>query len=247
MPYFKVVYFNVGGTLIQPKGVTVPTLYANHISRILKRPISTPQVYKAFRNAERWVLTRKRPGSLFSDLDQRKYQNIFYGALGVQARKVINKIEAELAECLDIEFILEEGVKDLLTELAEYHLGIISNWDPSLRDLLTDFGILDYFDSVTISGEIDSGKPGSDIFKSALDDFPQVKAKETLYLGDDYHMDILPAKQAQIFTVLYDKGPTGMHGRPFQRDAAGPRIEKLKELPSLIQMAKNRKSFKKKR
>ena len=247
MSHFKVVYFNVGGTLIQPKGVTIPTLYANRLSRILKRPISTPQVYEAFRNAEKWVLSRKRPGSLFSDLDQRKYQNIFYGALGVQKRKDINRIEVELAEGLDIEFILEKGVKNMLTELTEYHLGIISNWDPSLRDLLTDLGILDYFDSVTISGEIESGKPGLDIFKSALDDFPQIKAKQSLYLGDDYHMDILPAKQSRLFTVLYDKGPTGMHGRPFQRDVDCPRIEKLKDLPRLVGSVTNRRLFKKKR
>ncbi|MFW9854210.1 MAG: HAD family hydrolase [Candidatus Thorarchaeota archaeon] len=247
MRYFKAIYFNVGGTLIQPKRGTVPSQYANHLSAILNKRISKPQVYEAFKNAERWVLTRKRPGSLFSDLDQRKYQNAFYSVLGIQGRKQINRIEAELAERLEIEFILEKGVITMLESLTEYKLGIVSNWDPSLRDLLTDFGILDYFDSVTISGEIGSGKPGSAIFKSALDDFPNVKAKETIYLGDDYQMDILPAKQLQINAVLYDKGPTGMHGRPFQRNADCPRVESLEELPSLIQRTETRRLSKKRK
>ncbi|MFX0052690.1 MAG: HAD family hydrolase [Candidatus Hermodarchaeota archaeon] len=235
MGHFKVIFFNVGGTLIQLKGTTLPILYSQHLTNILQKHISPQEVYKAFQAADTWTLSRKNPGSLFSDLDQRKYQNIFYNQLGIRNRKEINRIENLLANQLSFDYVLERSVIKLLNSLSEYHLGIISNWDESLVDILQELGIIEYFDSITLSREIGIGKPSYEIFKSALADFQGIKPKETVFLSSWYFRDILPAQKLNFFVILYDKGPNGMHGRPFHSDIKSPRIKELNELPPVVQ------------
>ncbi|MFX0014866.1 MAG: HAD hydrolase-like protein [Promethearchaeota archaeon] len=238
MVHFQVIFFNAGGTLLQLKGTTLPILYSEKISEILDKKISSEDTYQAFRKAESWVLTRKIPGGLFSDLDQRKYQNVFYGHLGITSRKEINKIERKIAEEIVFDssrFVLENDAIQVLQLLkTKYQLGIISNWDDSLLEILQDFKIYDFFDSITLSEDIGANKPDLDIFSAALDDFPEVKPKETVYIGDEYQSDVLPAQKLKIFAILFDKGPSGMHGRPFQPDVSCPRITELIELPKIL-------------
>lgn len=232
---FKVIFFNAGGTLIQLRNTTIPILYSELLSRILGYPISSEEIYKAFKNADNWAISRKKPGALFTDLDQRKYQNVFYGQLGISSRKEINRIEKKVADLIEMDFILEKGAKELLSGLKpRYELGLISNWDESLTDILHNLGILSYFDSITISGDIGISKPDTEIFRSALEDFPDVKPKESVYIGDDYLTDIIPALQLNMFAIFFDKGPSGMHGRPFHTEAKCIRINELSELPNIL-------------
>lgn len=231
----QVIFFNAGGTLIQLRGTTFPILYSQLISRILKKPVASEEIYKAFRKADTWALSRRKPGALFTDLDQRKYQNVFYSQLGIIKRKEINRIETRVADLVEMDFVLEEGAMELLRSLKpKYELGLISNWDESLFDILQNLGILPFFDSITISGDIGVSKPDTEIFRSALEDFPEVKPKEIAYIGDDYLTDIIPAQKMNMFTVLFDKGPEGMHGRPFQTEAKCIRIKELIELPKIL-------------
>lgn len=233
MNQFKVIFFNVGGTLIQLKDTTLPALYAKNLSEIIGKRLFHETIYEAFQKAEEWTISRKSH-SLFSDLDQRKYQNVFYGHLGITNRRTINKIEAQLAQQIEMEFILEKGAINLLKSLSEYDLGIISNWDESLIDILQELEIYDFFESITISGDVAISKPNIEIFKIALADFPKVKARETVYIGDDYHLDIIPAKQLKMMPILFDKGPSGLHGRPFYSNVDCIRIHTLKDIPTIL-------------
>jgi FMN phosphatase YigB (HAD superfamily) len=235
MVKIKTVFFNAGGTLLQLKNNNLPRLYSKYLSEILAKNISSENVYQAFRKSEEWSFSRK-DWSLFTDLDQRKFQNAFYNHLGITNRKEINHIESELSEKFEMEFILETGVKRLLRELKrKYNIGLISNWDDSLFDILEELGILGFFESIAISGDVGFSKPGSEIFKSALRDFPDVKTKESVYIGDEYLIDIIPARKLKFITVFFDKGPSGMHGHPFQQNVPGIRITSLTELPGILQ------------
>ncbi|MFX1515922.1 MAG: HAD family hydrolase [Promethearchaeota archaeon] len=235
MVQFKVIFLNAGGTLIQLRGTTIPILYSRLLSQILEYSVSSEEVYTAFKKADTWAISRKKPGAPFTDLDQRKYQNVFYGQLGINNRKEINKIERKVSNLIEMDFILEQGARELLGSLKpKYELGLISNWDETLRDILENLGILEYFDSITISGEIGISKPDPEIFQSALEDFPDVKPKESVYVGDDYSTDIIPAQQMNIFSILFDKGPSGMHGRPFQTETKCIKINELMELLKIL-------------
>ncbi len=235
MPQIKVIFFNMGGTLLQLKDATIPQLYSKHLSTILERKISPDQVFTAFRKAENWALSRKNFYYLFSDLDQRKYQNAFYNELGVKGRSLINKVEVALADLIDLEFQIEKGARNLLHKLSkEYSIGIISNWDIDLYEILDSFELRKFFDSITISGEFGISKPSLEIFKSGLADFPEAKAKNTVYIGDDYDLDIVPAQKMRMFTILYDKGPSGMHGWPKRPKVKCPRVESLQDIPMIL-------------
>jgi len=69
-------------------------------------------------------------------------------------------------------------------------LGIISNFDTRLNQVLNHLNLADYFDTITISSVAGFAKPDQNIFKLALKkhDFP---AQQTLHIGDsiieDYH------------------------------------------------------------
>jgi putative hydrolase of the HAD superfamily len=175
-------------------------------------------------------------------MDQRKYQNAFYNELGINSRSIINDIESELAEQIDFSFQLEPGAKELLQELKKsYQIGLISNWGMDLYELLESLKIQDYFDSITISGEYGLSKPSLEIFKSGLADFPEVRPKHTVYIGDDYDLDILPAQDLNMFTILFDKGSSGMHGWPNRHNIKCPRVENLHEIPNLLNRYEKRK------
>ena len=111
---------------------------------------------------------------------------------------------------------------------------MISNWDLDLYEILETFEIKKFFDSITISGEYGISKPSLDIFKSGLADFPTARAKDTVYIGDDYALDILPAQRLRMMTILYDKGPSGMHGWPKRPGVKCPRAQNLQEIPTIL-------------
>ncbi len=236
MPKIEVIFFNMGGTLIQLRNITLPQLYSKHLTNLLGRKIDPSLVFSAFRKAEAWTISRKNHYYLFSDLDQRKYQNAFYNELGVKGRSQINKIETNLADLIELDFQLEQGAIPLLEQLStEYSLGLISNWDhQDLYEILDSFELKDYFDSITISGEFGISKPSPEIFKSGLADFPKAKPKNTVYIGDDFDLDIVPAQRLRMFTILFDKGPSGMHGWPKRPEVKSPRVENLREIPRIL-------------
>jgi HAD superfamily hydrolase (TIGR01549 family) len=225
----------MGGTLLQLEKTTLPLQYSKHLSNILESKISVESVYSAFRKAEEWAYSRKTEKKLFSDMDDRKYQNVFYNELGITNRRMINKIEAELADSLELNFKLETGAKFLLNELSkDYRLGIISNWSMDLYDLLETLDIQKFFESITISGEYGMSKPSLEIFRSGMADFPEVKPRSMVYIGDDVNLDILPAQQLNLFPILYDKGPSGMHGWPKRPEVNCIRVEKLRDIPNIL-------------
>jgi len=235
VPNFKVVFFNLGGTLLQLKNTTLPQLYSKHLSNITKNDITPEQVFSALRKADVWLRSKKSEYYLFSDMDERKYQNAFYTELGFQGRQQINRIERELADRIEFRFELEKGAERTLRLLKKtYQLGLISNWDIDGYDLLESFGIKNLFDSITFSGEFGLSKPSLEIFKSGLADFPESKAKNAVYIGDDYDFDIIPAQKLRMFTILYDKGPSGMLSFPKRKNVKCPRVESLDELQKLI-------------
>ncbi|NHJ01024.1 MAG: hypothetical protein EAX86_02730 [Candidatus Heimdallarchaeota archaeon] len=230
MPQINVVFFNAGGTLIQLKNTTIPKLYSQILSKILGKHIPEEVIYRCFHEADQWARSRKVL-TLFNDLEQRKYQNVFYSHLGITKRKEINKIEHLVAQDINYDFVLETNAKKVLKQLQkEYKIGLISNWDENLFDILEDLAIVDIFDSITISGDIGYNKPSQEIFKSALSDFPDSKPNSTIYIGDDYYTDIIPAQAMRMHSILFDKGPTGMHGHPFRSEMKCAKINSLDQV-----------------
>ncbi len=94
----------------------------------------------------------------------------------------------------------------LLQALAGYKLGIVTNGVPDLqREKLEGFGLLDRFQAVAVSGELDIGKPQRGIFDhicKALD----VEPAACVMVGDNPERDVAGATGAGMKSVWVERG-----------------------------------------
>jgi len=141
----------------------------------------------------------------------------------------------ELAEALFQAFSdpagyrLFDDVRPALDELAGcgLTLGLVSNFEPWLDEVLALQGIADRFAAVAISGTLGVAKPDPRIFKAALDEAGADPAA-TVHVGDQPVNDVAGALAAGITPVLIDR--FGRH--PDAGDAH--RVEHLAGLLELV-------------
>jgi putative hydrolase of the HAD superfamily len=79
-------------------------------------------------------------------------------------------------------------------------LGVISNFDPRLRDLLRLFDLYQYFDVIVLSHEVQLSKPDKAIFDIALKQSALPKtdcnSSSLLHIGDNEKLDYVGAISA---------------------------------------------------
>jgi putative hydrolase of the HAD superfamily len=97
----------------------------------------------------------------------------------------------------------------VLTELNRLgvRLGVISNFDRRLYDVLLHLGVRDAFEHVIISSEVGSQKPAAHIFLEAARRF-RVGLREILHVGDDPDLDFRGARSAGLPALLVDHKET---------------------------------------
>ncbi len=112
-------------------------------------------------------------------------------------------------------------------------IGIISNFDTRLFNVLRGLGIADLFDTVTISSLVKAAKPAPHIFKVALAKHA-VDPDEAVHVGDTVRDDVEGARQAGLVPVWLDRG-----SRSGQQDSVsgsqGHTIHSLESLPDLVE------------
>jgi HAD superfamily hydrolase (TIGR01509 family) len=118
---------------------------------------------------------------------------------------------------------IRPGTREILQRLAvRYRLGVISNADGKIAQVLARCGIADCFLAITDSGLVGHEKPQPAIFAAALramDATPQ----QSLYVGDVYAVDYLGATRAGMQAMLFDV--CGAY-----REMAVPRVTSLEQL-----------------
>jgi len=95
---------------------------------------------------------------------------------------------------------------DALSSLkgAGYTLGIISNFDSRVYDVMKELGIYEYFDVFVISSEAGHAKPSHGIFSMALERAGR-ESHEVLHVGDDLCNDFHGARALGIRALLLDR------------------------------------------
>jgi putative hydrolase of the HAD superfamily len=98
------------------------------------------------------------------------------------------------------------GVEEVLQELKRrsIQLGVISNWDCTAREILSQAGLTDYFDHLVISCEVDCSKPDARIFKLALEK-ASVEADRCIYVGDNYYDDCLGSRKVGMNPLIINR------------------------------------------
>ncbi|HEY7282361.1 MAG TPA: HAD-IA family hydrolase [Actinomycetota bacterium] len=105
-------------------------------------------------------------------------------------------------------------------------LGLISNFEEWLEELLEHLDVARFFEVRVISGAEGLEKPDPAIFRLALDRMG-VQAEDAAYVGDNVVYDVEPAQSLGMTGVLLDR-----RGR--SEDFAGLRITSLDGLPGAL-------------
>ncbi len=106
-------------------------------------------------------------------------------------------------------------------------LGMISNFEPWLEEVLRRLHLREFFEVMVISGREEFEKPHPKIYELALER-GGVEPRRALHVGDSPVSDYRGAVEAGMRAVLLDRW-----GR--LPDFCGPRISDLRQIPSLLE------------
>ena len=129
----------------------------------------------------------------------------------------------------DAKLVLFDDVEPALAQLKGkgLTLGMITNVDYDIAPVCHRLGLFSYLDFIVTSHEVHTEKPDPAIFHAALER-AAVKASETIHVGDQYHADVLGARNAGIKPLLLDRD--GFYGEVSEC----PRIRRLTEVAEYL-------------
>jgi putative hydrolase of the HAD superfamily len=80
-------------------------------------------------------------------------------------------------------------------------VGLISNFDYRIYQILDGLGLRKRFDSITISSEAGWAKPAAEVFRVALDRH-LLQPAQAIHVGDSEHLDVAGARAAGLTALL---------------------------------------------
>ena len=209
----KVIYLDAFGTLFGLKG-SVGKLYSDLARRA--QVDSDPQAvdrafYQSFVAAERLAFPGAAPADIPA-LEYRWWQAIVaetFERTGVLEE--FSDFDAFYKDLYDhfATAIPWQIYADTLPSLKRWQsmgieLGIISNFDSRLHQVLEVLGLASHFQSVTISTEVGAAKPSVKIFQAALAKHG-CAADQAWHVGDSKSEDYAGAQAAGLRAILIDR------------------------------------------
>lgn len=150
----------------------------------------------------------------------------FLAELGIDDENLVAELFALFSSSASYQ--LFDDVKPAVDALTSggYRLGLISNFETWLEDMLVDLELGDVFDPVVISGREGIEKPDPALYRIAVER-AGIDPSRALHVGDSPQMDIEPALAVGLQAVLLDRSDR-YAGGPY------PSIASLAELPTLL-------------
>jgi putative hydrolase of the HAD superfamily len=222
------VFFDAGDTLLAP----YPSFEARFIE--VASAAGVPLEEAAVEAAVAAAIRRAAwPDDWTDPALQRRFWHGFYvdvlGDLGFDGDRedLAGKMFAAFSD--PATYRLFDDVRPALRALAArgIKLGVISNFEPWLEEVLELEGVRDQFVATAISGVVGVAKPDPGIFRAALDQ-AGVAAGACLHVGDSLDADVAGARAVGMIQVLIDR-----HAR--LPDADELRVESLAELVELVE------------
>ena len=217
----KALFFDVGNTLLFPNREKI--LRALHERQL-------------FPSAELLSRIERRTKREFDSLLESNsavdhgFWRIYYSHLLDELGMPDESICANLVSCTHVSAnwgdILPHTREVLLRLRQNYRMGVISNADGKITEVLARCGIADCFESITDSGIVGKEKPHPAIFDAAIRSLG-VTPEESLYTGDVYSVDCLGAARFGMQSVLFDV--SGAY-----KESGLPRVESLEQLESRL-------------
>jgi putative hydrolase of the HAD superfamily len=228
---FRAVFFDAGETLVHPSpsfpGLFLAVLAEHGHERDLVDVTAAARTVgrrfsEAARDQDRWTLTPERSRRFWMGV----YEQML-GSLDLPARDGLREDLYRAFTDLG-NYAVFDDVREVLDGLTASGiiLGIVSNFESWLGDLLLALDVRDRFRVIVISGVEGIEKPDPAIYRLALER-ADVPATQSAFVGDSPIFDIEPARALGLTPVLIDR--RGLHP-----GHAGHRIEDLRELPGLL-------------
>jgi putative hydrolase of the HAD superfamily len=235
MSRIQVVFFDAAGTLFHVKG-SVADIYLQHAEKYgVKR---TPELLASVRTAFARAF-EDAPAPIFAATEPAEIKqcerlwwfdvvhNVWYR---VGMFEGFDEYFDEVFQAFDgpDRWTLYPETVGVLTRLREegLELGIVSNFDSRLFNVLRGLGIADLFATVTISSLAKAAKPAPRIFKIALEKHA-MEPDEALHVGDSLREDVEGARKAGLTSVWITREAQSAPSKT-------PTIQSLVELPALI-------------
>ncbi|XP_011299315.1 rhythmically expressed gene 2 protein-like [Fopius arisanus] len=146
---------------------------------------------------------------------QNWWKNLVYGVFRDQhpgiSQDILEKVSNNLVKLYGTHECWEKypGTKDILSYLNERDviIGVISNFDDRLENILESTGIREHFSFVLTSYDYGCEKPELGIFEEALKlggkaRGEAIKPAEAFHVGDNFKLDYIGAKRAGWYAFL---------------------------------------------
>jgi FMN phosphatase YigB (HAD superfamily) len=213
----KFIFFDVGNTLLFPN--------RERIHAPLAERGFTPDA-ELLRNLERKTKNQFDARMVQDGNTDHSFWWIFYSQLlaeiGLHDDGLRDQLVSSIRQSANWD-VIPSGTREQLQQIgARYQIGVISNADGKIEDVLRRCNIADCFRTITDSGLVGYEKPHPEIFRQALSQM-NAKAEESLYLGDMYSVDYVGATGVGMQAVLMD-----VPGAYCDKEV--PRVESLAEL-----------------
>ena len=228
---YRAVFFDAGETLVHP-APTFPDLFASIVTReghprapedvIAASAVVMDRFSEAARNQELWTTSPERSRAFWLGVYERMLAALDLPD-GDGLRDTLYREFTDLRN-----YALFDDVRGVLGDLASagLGLGIVSNFEAWLDELLGLLGVRDAFPVRVISGVEGMEKPDPRIYQLAMAR-AGVTPDESVYVGDNPEFDVDPPAALGMFTVLIDR--RGRHERH-----EGVRITDLADLPAVL-------------
>jgi putative hydrolase of the HAD superfamily len=235
MNRIKVVFFDAAGTLFHVKG-SVAEVYLTYAERYGVR--RTPELLEAVNVAFRRAF-HDAPPPLFAASDPvelKQCERLWWFDIVHNVFYRVGMFEG-FDEYFDTVFQAFDGPQHwapypetlgVLKELKGQgiELGIISNFDTRLFNVLRGLGLGDLFATVTLSSLAQAAKPAARIFRLALEKHA-ADPDDAAHVGDSLRDDVEGAAKAGLSVVWLNRESR-------ETSAQVPTIRNLEELPPLL-------------
>ena len=228
---YRAVFFDVGETLVHP-APSFPELFARIVELEGHHVVSedvleasravTDRFSQASRDDERWTTSPERSRAFWISVYELMLDALELPS-GDGLREMLYAAFTDRAN-----YALFDDVGPALERLAAegYVLGLISNFEAWLDDLLADLGVREAFTVRVISGIEGMEKPDPRIYRLALER-AGIEPREAVYVGDSPEFDVDPPAALGMFPVLIDR-----RGRHVGH--VGARITDMAQLPEVL-------------
>ena len=228
MTPLRAIFFDIGDTLVYD----VPSVEERLWTASRECGIEYPRarLTGALRVAETYALkeyVRGRPPETPEIAIEMLRSLLAYAGADAPSRDALAALAAAYAQ-IPFRRVLQERALPLLDELRRrgFVLGIVSDWEDTLEELLRDLGVMDRVDAMAVSAIVGVTKPDPRIFRAALDQ-AGVRAEESLHVGDYRELDVAGAHAAGMQAVLFD-------WRKRENKNGIPRVESFDELCDIL-------------